>query len=197
MCSAKEQFGFYFDRSGKHVTCDNLTIHRDGSNSLTGGVVFGSTPLQGIAELELEILRTVQLSTSASLRFGVVRCQEGTLPYEKSSIPDDISIQKNHLAWTEGGQIWNLLNSKIDVNSSYGSKSLSSLKEGDRVGMQIVDDGDLYFHVNGVCQGLAAHHIYKKGWNLYPVIDVSPNQPKIKIVKAGALYVYTSLYVVT
>lgn len=187
------QFGFndkYYDERVLSVVDNRLTVIRCNNGKITGGVVFGEKPLMGLAEVEIEILTSsTGKRVSSSLLFGVMRCKKGTIPYQghnKLSRYDiDISTEKNHLIWSENKQLWNLLGAKIELNTSYGIVNLKDLEEGDRLGLQIQENGDLYYFVNGMCQGLAAHHVYQKGWDVYHVVDISNDHYGIKITKAG------------
>ena len=57
------------------------------------------------------------------------------------------------------------------VPRGYGYVSLDDLREGDRAGFRISDNGVLEFTVNGKSQGIAAENVYFRNFKVYAIVE--------------------------
>ncbi len=53
----------------------------------------------------------------------------------------------------------------------YNRVDLISLRTGDRVGLRLSVDGALVFTVNGELLGVAATDVYRRGYDVYAVVE--------------------------
>ena len=53
----------------------------------------------------------------------------------------------------------------------YGHIGLGDLREGDRAGLRISEDGVLEFTINGESQGIATHNAYFRDFDVYVVVE--------------------------
>ena len=72
--------------------------------------------------------------------------------------------------------------------STYGHVDLRDLREGDRVGLLISEDGVLEFTVNGESQGIAAENVYARNRyrDIYAYVG-HWNAVATEITKAGKM----------
>ena len=178
------QFG-YHSASGKQIriTNDGLGAERMNPDRVwDDGVAYGACPLKGIAEFEVKIV-SYGTKWTGSIRFGVMRCKKDVPIEPGPSIPSDSCDAANHYVWSFQ-QLWNNLVTPSE-QSSYGYVDLCDLREGDRVGLRLSQDGVLEFLVNGESQGIAAKNIYTRNSDVYAVVDHLANCVATVITKAG------------
>ena len=162
---------------------DGLEVQRkDPNNMPDDAVVYGSKPLTGTAEFEVEILRYRTNVWGGTLRIGVMWCKTGS-EIIRSRIPQESERGINHCVWWDN-RVYNRFAGNVDTRK-YGLVDLYDLGEGDRVGMQLTLNGDLVFLVNGERQGIAALDVHKDGYDVYPVVDVCTRCYKVRITRAG------------
>ena len=183
------QFGFHPVCSHQmRVSEDGITAEKkDPASYYAHGVVYGAKPLRGTAEFEVEII-SYGTGWSGTLKLGVMRCKSGGELLMKD-IPRYSPEGNEHCVWSSE-KVHNKL-----VGSSekpYGFVNLDELRAGYRVGMRLSHDGVLVFFVNGRSQGVAAEGIYKKGYDVYPVIDHYANCKATRITRSGRICDYFS-----
>ena len=183
------QFG-YHSASGKQIriTNDGLAAERvDPDTWYENGEAYGARPLKGMAEFEVKIV-SYGTRWSRSIRLGVMRCKKGVPIEPGPRIPRDSYNAANHFVWS----IQQLFNNLVTPNkkSNYGCVDLCDLREGDRVGLRLSQDGVLEFFVNGENQGIAAKNIYTRNSDVYAVVDHRSNCVATVITKAGEYYSY-------
>lgn len=174
------QFGYHDHHSLRmRLTEEKLTASKeDPENSYAHGVVYGSSPLKGDVEFEVE-LTSYGTGWSGNLKLGVMRCQ-GKM--EKHAIPRYSPEAKEYCMWCANKLHDHMVTMR---DQEYGEVNLDDLREGDRLGLRLRRDGTLNFLVNGRAQGLAVKNVYKRGWNVYVVVDHYANCRATKITKAG------------
>ena len=176
------QFGYHDYHSQRmHLKDESRTASKeDPDNSYAHGVVYGSIPLEGDVEFEVE-LSSYGTGWSGNLKLGVMRCQ-GSL--EDHIIPRYSPEAKDYCVWCANKVHDHMIN---NMDHQYGDANLDDLREGDRLGLTLrrSGNGTLQFLVNGCPQGKAAKNIYKNGWKVYIVVDHYANCRATKITRAG------------
>lgn len=182
------QFGFH------PVTGENIQLSENNMaaqrvyRTYGGGdaVVIGAKRLKPPSKLEVEIISVESKSRGtpvpASLQIGVMQCKSGTQP-KKSDLPTRSEFSDNCcVLWKS--YVWNNLGSQLKT-SKYTSVNLCETKQGDRVGVGLTNEGDLLFFLNGKSHGVAVWNVCRKGYDLYPVVDVANACLAIRITTAG------------
>lgn len=157
----------------------------DPENSYAHGVVYGAQPLRGDVEFEVE-LTSYGTGWSGNLKLGVMRCQGKV---EEQSIPRYSPEAKEYCVWCANKLHDHMVTMR---DQEYGEMNLDDLREGDRLGLKLRRDGTLNFLVNGHAQGIAAQNVYKRGWNVFIVVDHYANCRATKITRAG-MFVHVHL----
>lgn len=176
------QFGFH-SSTGEHIrlTDDGLGATRmNSSKILDGGIVYGAYPLNRRAEFEVKIVKSIDVWYDG-LQFGVMKYEKGE---PSPQIPSDCRGAVNHCVWSSQ---WLFNFVARNEQSEYGSVNLDDLREGDRVGLRLSEDGVLQFTVNGESQGIAAKNIYTRNSDVYAVVNHSGSCVATKITKAGTI----------
>ena len=178
------QFG-YHSESGKKIKITNNGLgaeRMDPDSVISNGVAYGAQPLKGRAEVEVEIV-SYGAGYNTSLSFGVMRCKKG-VPIKSIDIPANPLNAVNHFVWVEQNLYNNLVTVPGEI-TDYGYVDLNYLREGDRVGLCLSQDGVLEFTVNGESQGTAAKNLYDKNSDLYAVVEHYGRCVATTITKAG------------
>ena len=181
------QFG-YHSVSGKRIrfTNDGLEAKRVYPDAMfDSGIAYGAHPLKGMARFEVMIVSYGEgRGWLSSIQLGVMRCKKGVPIIESDlSIPFDSYGAVSHCVWC-GQLLYN--NFVTPEESNYGSVDLHDLREGDRVGLCLSQDGVLEFFVNGESQGIAANNIYTRSSDVYACVDHIGSCYATVITKAGA-----------
>ena len=185
------QFG-YHSESGKkiRITYNGLGAERmDPNREYKNGVAYGAQPLKGRAEFEVEIV-SYGIGRNESLSFGVMRCKKG-VPIKSIDIPDDPLDAVNYFVWFEQ-MLYNNLVTVRGKATDYGYVDLNDLREGDRVGLCLSQDGVLEFTVNGESQATAATNLYERNSDLYAVVDHWSQCVATVITKAGECLTFST-----
>ena len=128
-------------------------------------MAYGARPLKGEAEFEVKITKIC--GTIMRFDFGVV------LVSNKS---DPAMSSKNGLP-----RFWG----EVSFNApNFGHVDFEDLREGDRVGLLLSEDGALEFTVNGESLGIAAENIYTIDTDVYAFVG-HYNAVATEITKAG------------
>ena len=135
-----------------------------GSN---GCMVYSAVSINhcGTFMFEVVIAEYNDRESRESIRVGVMRRPSGT-ELKQSDVPRLSSGCANHCVW-RNFEVWNMLSGEL-ITTDYGLIGLHTLQEGDRVGVQLLSNGDLSFFVNDVNQGVAARGVLKEGYSVYP-----------------------------
>ena len=183
------QFG-YHSESGKKIKITNNGLgaeRMDPDSVISNGVAYGAQPLKGRAEVEVEIV-SYGAGYNTSLSFGVMRCKKG-VPIKSIDIPGDPIYAVNHFVWFEQEVHNNLVTVHGEI-TDYGYVDLADLREGDRVGLCLSQDGVLEFTVNGESQGTVAPNLYDRNYDLYAVVDHWGQCVATTITKAGECLIF-------
>lgn len=153
--------------------------------AIGSGIVYGAEPLRGMAEFEVQLL-DYAFSLRGSLKFGIMRHK---IPTSAAGIPKLSEHRNNSCMWfrsrfKEKTEFQNNLG-RIHLLRFYGSVDLCELKENDCIGLQVRTNGDLVFLVNGVSQGVAAHHVYKEGYQVYCFLELVEGYKSVEVTRAG------------
>lgn len=182
------QFGFHPVTGRNIMLLENGHMYArriDPEFTSCDAVVYGAKPFKqrrgGVFEVLIDEHSRRQNET---IGIGVRMLPTGT-EITESDVPKLSSISTNyHCMWFED-KVWNKLSDDNHCKSDYGSVLLHSLQQGDRVGLRVTSNGDLYFYVNGKNQGVAAKDLHEEGFEIYPVVDVRYNCYAVRITKSG------------
>ena len=144
-------------------------------------MVYGAKPLRGVSEFEVELV-SYGTGWSGTVKLGVVKWKKG-IPLTEKAIPRYSPEGTHHCVWSSD-KLHNRLTDCF-TEAPYGVVNLDELRAGDRVGMRVTHEGILEFFVNGQHQGVAAHRIYQRGYDVYAVVDHYANCKATRITRAG------------
>lgn len=194
-CSSNEETDFQLGEvvtfGYSKVCASQMVIGEDGLSArkkdptqfYAYGVVFGEKPLNGVAEFELEIVRYGS-GWSGTVKLGLVKVTEDK-ELTVSDVPRYSPDAIGYCVWCADKFYDNFKMEKSE--SSYGGKSLDSLRAGSRVGLRIDGSGSLSFLVDGHSQGIASKNVVSKGHKLYVVVDHYANCIETRITRAGEM----------
>lgn len=189
------QFGFHpvggrnahFSRDLMVAGCCNHGGH---------AVCYGAVPFRGRSEMEVEIIGVPYNDSISSheqeILMGLLKRKSGQSHVESQNDVPRCAQDKpaDHFIVYQGFKIHNKMNPENITETVYGYRtSLRLLSKFDTLGMQVTETGDLYFYVNGVCQGLAASNVYLEGFDIYPIFELRGNVHVVRITKART-YIY-------
>lgn len=181
--STPPEFRFSSLSHGKNIVLsDNgLEAYRINVNENIGTGIYVDTPLRGTFKFEAEVLDCD--SSDDSLVIGVSHCPRGS--HRHVDIPYNIEKTFANVCIWFGDTIFNRLNGE-HLEKMYGTVNLRSIKEGDRIQLQVLTNGELSFTFNGIDQGLAAMNVYSEEYDAYVVVDFG-KCTKLSITRAGQL----------
>ena len=175
----KIQFGYYSPSQHHGDLQDYIRITNDGLGSeaigrVCGYSVYGTLPLRGRAEFEVEIVQ----SRAPSFEIGLMK-------FEKENAPESIAHYdlhpfcgiKSHRHHHDGKELV----------FDFPGRNHRNLCEGDRFGLRLSEDGVLEFTVNGDGQGVAAENVYSRDTDVYVVMYHNFNSAATAITKAGEI----------
>ncbi len=178
------QFGFH-TVCGRDVTLSSDRLRAERKSGVYGyGAAYGAKPLRvksGLSsEFEVEIM-DYKDGEWGSLSLGVFRCVAGT-DLKSVAIPVSTVRAPGYCVWREG-----TVSNNLDgvERKPYDRANLESLRTGDRVGLRLSFAGDLVFTVNGERQGVAATGVYRRGWDVYAVVELEGPHRATRIVRAA------------
>lgn len=176
------QFRFTSISHGKNIVLsdDGLEARRRNIDDMSCTGVYITTPLRDTSEFEVQVI-DYDRKQIGSLYIGVVQCPRRS--YKHVDIPHQVNWTKDRCIWY-GDKVLNSLGGRL-IRNSYGFDNLEDLQQGDKVGMKLTENGDLYFLVNNINQGLAAKDVYREGWDIYLHVVVYGKCIAIRITKAG------------
>ena len=191
------QFGYHNTISGEQIRIINsgLGAERMNPTKVYGhGVAYGAHPLKGNAEFEVKI-DSYGAGWLMSITFGVMRCKKGMSIDSGKGVPF-AGDNYDYFTWSGVHVLDHSFTSFTENNINidqfmYGSVDLRDLREGDRVGLRISEDGALEFTVNGEGQGIAAKNIYTRDSDVYAVVDHYGQCVATVITKAGNFTLFT------
>ena len=132
-------------------------------------LVFSKTVLPERTLFEVVIVKKMTL-WSGSLAIGVTKCDPGGL----NPIPASVSHLRNG-TWVLAGS--SVLKDGLSICDDYMG-NLEYLGIGDKVGVMLLESGELHYFINGVDMGCAAKDVPK---DVYVVIDVYGRCCEIKL----------------
>ena len=179
------QFGYHQISSPQIKITQNgkAAEKRDPESQYAHGVAYGARPLRGTAEFEVRIA-SYGTGWSGTLKLGVMRALRDMPLVGGPCIPRYSPEGVDHCVWSSD-KIHNRLNTPAVESTYTGAINLDDLREGDRVGLRLSNDGVLVFFVNGKSQGVAAENIYDKEFDVYAVVDHYANCKSTVITRAG------------
>jgi hypothetical protein len=174
----KIQFGYYSPSQHHGDLQDYIRITNDGLGSeaighVCGYGVYGTLPLRGRAEFEVEIVQ----SRAPSFDIGLMR-------FKKKNAPE--CIAHYDLRRLCGKKLCRYHYDEKEQNNFSGCKH-HNLCKGDRFGLCLSEDGALEFTVNGEGQGIAAENVYSRHTDVYVVVHHNFNSAATAITKAGEM----------
>ena len=134
------------------------------------GVVYTERPVKGRVVFEVEVLSDNN-ETTWYMGIGIMLHKSDT-PLNISKIPKYTIFASDHCMWHDNTLYDNL--DTIGTDENYGKIHLANLTKGDRLGVLITSSGELQFLLNGEPQGIAAHNIYRPGFDVYLAVDHYP-----------------------
>ena len=113
-------------------------------------------------------------SWSGSIEIGITNCNPDTLtlPLSATGLRDG--------TWVMSGT--SILRDGHTASEEYG-RDLDQLKEGDRVGVMLNQQGELHFYVNGRDQGVAASSLPSPAW---AVVDLYGKCAQVSVYDPGS-----------
>lgn len=172
------------------ISADDMYVTRyDHEKVSDHGVVCGAMPFRGASIFEVELTiykdrRTKKRKWGWSVAVGILR---HTVDYklDRFSVPQSFEFGSGRIVvWTRH-EVMNKLGWSRQKQFKYGKMHLNDLKTGDRIGIQVERNGNLFFTVNGESQGLAANNVYLEGYDVYPVVDMTGDCIAARIIRAG------------
>jgi len=162
------------------ISRDGLSAYKKSpSDCYAQGVVYGEKPLNGVAEFEVEIVRC-HIGWSGTIKIGVMKVPEN-INLSDIKVPRYSSDASGYCIWNVDRLYDNISSREIP----YGRVSLDTLKEGNRVGLKLDENGDLSFLVDGNSQGVAYKNIISKGHKLFVVVDHYGTCAATRITRSG------------
>ena len=131
------------------------------------GVVYTERPVKGHVVFEVEVLSVNNDEDKWNIGIGIMIHKSDT-PLKKSEIPQYTIYAPDHCMWHDDTLYNNMMGS---TKEDYGKMHLINVMKGDRLGVLITSSGELQFLLNGKPQGIAAHNIYRPGFDVYLVVD--------------------------
>lgn len=152
------------------------------------GVVVGAVPFRGASLFEVELTvyedKYNKRKWGWSVTVGIMR-HSCDYTLERYSIPQSFEFGTGRIVvWTRQ-ELLNKLGYGNPTITPYGKINLNDLITGDRIGIKVERNGNLFFLVNGENQGLAADNVYLEGYDVYPVVDMSGDCYAARIIRAG------------
>ena len=189
------QFGFH-PVGGRNAHFSHDLLVAGCCNHGGHAVCYGAWPFRGRSEMEVKIIGVPYNDSMSShereILMGLLKRPVGKGHVDShNEIPrcsqDD--KQGKHFIVYRGFEIFNMLDPKNVKSNQYGYRtSLRLLDKYETIGMQVTENGDLYFYVDGVCQGLAASNVYLDGYDIYPFFELRGNVHVVRITKACKLF---------
>ena len=175
------------------ITSDGLGAEGADMYDFFSCEAYGARPLKGRAEFEVKITKTCRTITQFDV--GVVFVSK----YRENGLRRYIGeVSFSVRPTVPGKQLYTAFNSLDNGERSlHGQIDLRDLREGDRVGLHLSEDGVLEFTVNGENQGIAAKNIYTR--NRYRDIYAYVrhwNAVATEITKAGKMTILNTIQTV-
>ena len=148
----------------------DVEISEDGTKAVKmsmwhgNGVVYTERPVKGHVEFEVEILSVSNKEQQWNIGIGIMIHKSDT----PLIIPKYTIYAPDHCMWHDDSLYNNMMGS---TKEDYGKMHLINVQKGDRLGVLITSSGELQFLLNGKPQGIAAHNIYRPGFDVYLAVD--------------------------
>ena len=137
------------------------------------GVVYTERPVKGHVVFEVEVLSVNNNERKWNIGIGIMIHRSDT-PLKKSEIPEYTIYAPDHCMWHDDTVYNNMMGMAKRTEKKYGEMHLINVRKGDRLGVLITSSGELQFLLNGEPQGIAAHNIYRPGFDVYLAVDHYP-----------------------
>ena len=155
-------------------------------------VCYGALPFRGRSEMEVKIIGVPYNDSMSShereLLMGLMRRPKGSGHVEsQNDVPRCSQDDRNgdHFIVYRGYEIFEHMDPKDVKKRKYGYRtSLRIMDKNETLGIQVTENGSLYFYINGVCQGLALSNVYMDGYDIYPFFELRGNVHIVRITKA-------------
>ena len=134
------------------------------------GVVYTEVPVKGHVVFEVEVLSVNNDEDEWNIGIGIMIHKSDT-PLKKSEIPKYTIYAPDHCMWHDDTVYNNMMGMAKRTEKKYGEMHLINVRKGDRLGVLITSSGELQFLLNGKPQGIAAHNIYRPGFDVYLAVD--------------------------
>ena len=151
------------EKCGSGIVLSNRgrkAARKNAESEFDNALVFSKTVLPERRLFELVIEKKMTL-WSGSLSLGVTKCD----PNSFESVPASVSHLRNG-TWVLAGS--SVLKDGLSIRDDYMG-NLEELSIGDRVGVMLLESGELHYFINGKDMGCAAKDVPKQ---VYVVIDV-------------------------
>ena len=135
------------------------------------GVVYTERPVKGHVVFEVEVLSVSNNERKWNIGIGIMIHKSDT-PLKKSKIPQYTICAPDHCMWHDDTVYNSMMGvTRMTKELNYGKMHLINVRKGDRLGVLITSSGELQFLLNGKPQGIAAHNIYRPGFDVYLAVD--------------------------
>ena len=176
------QFGYQYHSQCSDIRITNYGLVAETAGKHSGGLAHSALPLRGRAEFEMKIVK--------------FPCYEiGLRKFKKKNasgccITPFYDSDYSTCLWCPGKKLYILANKygyvDLDNRPQYGYVDLDDLREGDRFGLRISEDGVLEFTVNGESQGIAAVNVYTRNSEVFAFV-YNWNGSATLIIKTGEI----------
>ena len=186
------QFGFH-PVGGRNAHFSRDLLVAGCCNHGGHAVCYGAWPFQGRSEMEIKLIGVPYNDSISShereILLGLLKRKKGQGHVDShNDIPRCSQDKPDHFIVYQGYEVWDKRDPKNVKQKTYGYRTtLRFLNKNEKVGMQVTEDGELYFYYDGVCQGLAASNVYLEGYDIYPFFELRGNVHVALITKACKL----------
>ena len=183
------QFGFH-PVGGRNAHFSQDLLVAGCCNHGGHAVCYGAWPFQGRSEMEIQLIGVPYNDSISShereILLGLLKREKGRGHVDShNDIPRCSQDKPEHFIVYQGYEVWDKRDPNDVKKNKYGYRTtLRFLAKNEKVGMQVTEDGDLYFYYDGVCQGLAASNVYLEGYDIYPFFELCGNVHVALITKA-------------
>ena len=184
------QFGFH-PVGGRNAHFSRDLLIAGCCNHGGHAVCYGAWPFRGLSEMEVKIIGIPHNDSISAyeqeLLMGLMKRKKGTGHVDCHNDVPRCSQDKpaDHFIVYQSFKVSNKMDPKNIVVKEYGYRTtLRLLDKWDTLGMQVTENGELYFYVKGVCQGLAATNVYLEGYDIYPFFELRGNVHVVRVTKA-------------
>ena len=194
------QFGFH-PVGGRNAHFSRDLLVAGCCNHGGHAVCYGARPFRGRSEMEIQLIGVPYNDSISShereILLGLLKRPKGRGHIDSHNDVPRCSQDKpdTHFIVYQGYEVWDKRDPSDVKQKKYGYRTtLRFLRKNEKVGMQVTEDGDLYFYYDGVCQGLAASNVYLEGFDIYPFFELRGHVHVALITKACKLVLFLVNY---